>query len=493
MRGNNCDFIRDAMDRWRRCRTKVFDHAVRFSWLRFLATLMSYVLLCSDVVRSGVGYRSYPYRSLEPDTQMFPLAAYPVAQIHRNNTDGPPLSVWMYKFDTTSIVWRALALLFHSTTFPDCIMYRSACPSDTINRSVVFAMTDDLVSRIAAQSSSRQRKTLLAPAAITFRSENVIFDKLHHMLPLQAFVPLIRRTNQALYYSPTTLTRSTIDFCARPHIQPSFCQDLWVNFARPYTGRAPPGSLSVLSQHIQRRTRALQEANPGMVVDLTILTGIDDCHFNLGGFSYNCYRGLDVTTVLRVRRCEDAESLTKNEREQRCETVWTDEYRYESGITTHDVVDWLLIVALLRVTAQVYVAVRLLLLFSVCYVVRRQEDTYASRSIGHVVRATLMTVAKLPCQGIVYGSPFPVWCYVAAHLIDAPMSYEVTGNSFRTLQGSAVSFSVVHIATLCAIQMRNVWLLALGLQLTVWLHIRASGRPVTASLASPSTRWALSR
>ncbi|KAE9327179.1 hypothetical protein PF008_g16467 [Phytophthora fragariae] len=41
-------------------------------------------------------------------------------------------SVWNYKFDTTSIIWRAFARYFMISDFPDCLFYREKCFTETL-------------------------------------------------------------------------------------------------------------------------------------------------------------------------------------------------------------------------------------------------------------------------------------------------------------------------------------------------------------------------
>ncbi|KAE9196097.1 hypothetical protein PF005_g17012 [Phytophthora fragariae] len=41
-------------------------------------------------------------------------------------------SVWNYKFDTTTIIWRAFARYFMISDFPDCLFYREKCFTETL-------------------------------------------------------------------------------------------------------------------------------------------------------------------------------------------------------------------------------------------------------------------------------------------------------------------------------------------------------------------------
>ncbi|DBA03964.1 TPA: hypothetical protein N0F65_010617, partial [Lagenidium giganteum] len=103
-------------------RTRVFDHVIRFSWLRLAGSMLSYVMLCSDVLRSGPGItsarlREYPI--IEPGLLLLKGPwSYPLYQIHRNQTANASVPVWAYKYDTTSIVMRTFAEFYNLSAFP---------------------------------------------------------------------------------------------------------------------------------------------------------------------------------------------------------------------------------------------------------------------------------------------------------------------------------------------------------------------------------------
>ncbi|DAZ93334.1 TPA: hypothetical protein N0F65_010800 [Lagenidium giganteum] len=468
--------IAETTKRWRNARTAVLDRAIEFSWLRVLGSVSTYVLLCSDVVRSGIGIPSIAmFPAITPSTvQINGPWAYSVSQITRSQGDVADVAVWSYKFDSTSISWRAFALHWNLSSFPDCIMYRTACPGMFFNRTHVFAMMDSLASTIASQTSQDDKVRGLhqpSPVSLTLRSAHRYTNVFHHLLLPQVFTPPRHRTNQIVYFPPELLmARPNFDVCGFRSARPSYCLDLWANYRRSCKRKSSSCTIGHVSHDIRRRFQALQKRFPNNFVDLTILTSTEDEHVNLGGVAFQSYRGFDVTTILRVRECNDNTSTA-------CETLLVDDHRYEGGFTTTDVTEWFAIAASLRVLAQCYFALRLLMLMIGCFVARRAETAYQNATVWTVMGAALRTMSKIPCQGIVYGSPVPVMWYVLAHLIDAPMTYRLAYERFTTMLGSGTGFKVTEACTICAIQMRNVWLLGVTLQFFVWLSCRGTWSP----------------
>ncbi|DAZ99760.1 TPA: hypothetical protein N0F65_003547 [Lagenidium giganteum] len=460
--------VAEALSRWQRARSDVFDRCLPFSWFRVISSLVSYVLLCSDVLRSGIGIRSLAdHTPLEPNSvQLVGPWAYSVQRISWNDT-ADTIPIWSYKFDTTSVSWRSLARLYNATAFPDCVHYRSECKTDMLNQATAFAMMDQLATHTAQWHNNQgtNHRPSIVPRAVV-RSTFQWHDRLHHYLMPAFFTRPWKRTNQATYFPPFLLSNlPVLGVCGLARrLRPAFCEDLWPNFRRSCRPvDAPRCQVGHVSVDIQARYQALQREFPDAVVDLTVLSSVEDLHANKGGLSIEYFRRFDVSTILRVRSCPGG-----LQKEALCQTMVVDDFRYEGAVYVTDVVEWFTIVAALRVMAQTYFGLRLVFLFAGTFAARRQEKKYQHEAVSVVWSATIGTVARMPCQGIVYGSPFPIACYVLAHVIDAPMSYRIVCEYFVTRIGAAIAGNFFQACVMTAIQMRNIWLLALVLQCVVW-------------------------
>ncbi|KAJ0394745.1 hypothetical protein P43SY_004047 [Pythium insidiosum] len=148
---------------------------VPFSMLRCLFTLVAVGLVATDTPRAGLALRSF-YESMfvrvEPDRYVhFGPYEYSVVHIDRGRDGGFPGSawsfdtagniversvssapLWVYKFDTTSIVLRAVARELQVTSVPRCVHYETACDAQTLPLPVVFKMLDDLMTAIGSHS-----------------------------------------------------------------------------------------------------------------------------------------------------------------------------------------------------------------------------------------------------------------------------------------------------------------------------------------------------
>ncbi|EGZ19301.1 hypothetical protein PHYSODRAFT_312590 [Phytophthora sojae] len=96
-------------------REKVFERHLPFSWLRFFIGLVSLALVFSDVLRSGVGVSNLQevYPPLQPDEVVsfgtswhYSVFASTKDEALNGSTTA---RVWSYKFDSTSVTWRAMA------------------------------------------------------------------------------------------------------------------------------------------------------------------------------------------------------------------------------------------------------------------------------------------------------------------------------------------------------------------------------------------------
>ncbi|DAZ98547.1 TPA: hypothetical protein N0F65_007046 [Lagenidium giganteum] len=445
------------------------------SKLTLLARLASYVLLCSDVLRSGLGTRDYrSFKSVEPDVfQVQGPWAYPVNQVWFNDTDSI-VDEWTYKLDSTSIVWRAFAKYLQLDAFPPCVMYESECVGRALSSEQVFKMMNQIPSKLQSHYGAAATERPHDPIQLVLRSRGLFFDRLHHLVLPQVFFVPWQRTLQALYYSPERLKQQGFDICSYRGARPMACADFWANYRITcHVGLSDTESCATgrIWNNIYQRYRHFQVQFPSMQVDLTLLASTGDITHDIGGIARTGSRDFDVTTIIRVRDCgQHVDSNRSSSSVSSCETVLVDDYRYEGWVYASIVTDWYAIVSLLRATAQAYLWLRLLFLAFGCYVARASEPAYKDKPRCVVFKAAMSTMARMPSQGVIYGSVFPVLCYVTAHLIDAAMTYDLVSDSFSTVVTEAQNFNFIDIVTIAAIQMRNVWILALGAQLLTRLR-----------------------
>ncbi|GAB9476636.1 hypothetical protein Gpo141_00013697 [Globisporangium polare] len=467
----------NSLRRKRERRTYFFKKHLDFSWLRFFSGLVSLILVCSDVPRSGLAIRYFPamYPALEPDLfQSFGPWFYSVQKLSRDTAQKSTSRVWSYKFDTTSIAQRAFAEFFQLPTFPDCIMYRSRCTSLTLSGTVVFDMLDSLVNAAASRLPARSSSHRLEPVRYALKTENLYLDRLHHYLLPQVFVSRIWRTNQLFYYSAESLhagdKNRTRRMCYDFQLRPSFCHELWINYRRSCLKTDTAcRDVGLLWVDTIRRMRTIQQAFPGMEVDLTFLESQEDLQLIMGGFSPAGVRKADVTTIIRARQCSGEVAGDENHisTPANCSTVYIDEYRYELGMVYSEAVQWYRVVACLRGIGQTYYYVRIAMLFIFCYSIYQDEDSDDAKdsrpkqqsSRWRRLRKTCELIMKTPMQSVIFGSPFPILCYALAHSIDSAISYELLSKKFTT-QAGIFQLEFQDFLTVGFNQMRSVWLLA---------------------------------
>jgi hypothetical protein len=458
--------IEQAVTRRIDAREKIFEKHLPFSWLRFFIGVVSLVLVFSDTFRSGLGVTSLStvYPVLQPDEVVNFGTSWNHSVFHATKSEASNSSttarVWSYKFDSTSISWRAFASHLAVSEFPACFFYHEACPSTTISGEVAFNMIDALVDAVANVKSGHIGDT--EPVSLSMRTQSEYVDRFHQLLLPQWFTNVNWRTNQALHYCSEALGKTNARTLCFPTggdrvSTPRFCQQLWVNYQRSCAPADTAGkSVGLLYVHILDRVRIVQSRFPDLAVDLTILESQDDLQVSRGGFSALGFRWTDVSTIIRARYCNDGS----------CETVYVDDYRYETGLLVSDIVEWYRVVASLRIIGQSYFFLRGIGLVLSCYYVYKIPKLQSDMSTWTRVRKAGHLFMKAPTQCVVYGSPFPVLCYVLAHLFDAPFTYQVLDSHLLSLDG-VINMTPQAFISYAVVQMRNVWIYALALHLVV--------------------------
>ncbi|KAF1324680.1 hypothetical protein FI667_g9606, partial [Globisporangium splendens] len=161
-----------------------------------------------------------------------------------------------------------------------------------------------------------------------------------------------------------------------------------------------------------------------------------------------------------------------------CTTKYIGEYRYEVGFLIPQAVQWYRSVAILRGTGQAYYYLHILMLLVFCYKVTPATHPQRSPKHLHVVATrcykSCILFLKAPVQSVIFGSPFPIFCYACAHVIDASASCEILGNIFNSA-GGVFQLKFRDLLTVGFNQMRSVWLLAFVLHTSILFETSRRG------------------
>lgn len=436
-------------------RTGDLERDVPLSWTQVLVALVSYTLLLSDVLRTGVVQLNHQFPRLEPN-QVMSLGpfAYSIAHIQVNETVDSH-SNWPYKFDTTSIAMRAFTEYLQVPSWPSCLLYKSPCAQQTIATTTIFRMLDSLVEVMAKLKSVR------TPNNLTLRTTNKFIDRIHHFILPSFFHREIRRTNQAIYYDSKLLSTPEFALCSS-RVRPYACGDFWTNFTTicHETNRLCKG-VGRLFEHVAARYRLIQQQYPEMTLDMVVFESQEDPNF--ASLTLQAPKSNDIAVVTRVRNCSPHSAPTQP---LRCSTIAVDDVRFESDALASNVNDWFAVVATLRALGQAYAWLRLSLLFVGCFAARSAEPRFAKAGFAVRVAAGLRTAFVIPSQVIVYGSLFPIVCYVVAHIVDSANQYELVSQEFNSLFG-VLKLDLGRFLYLSAVMMRTVWVMALALHIVV--------------------------
>lgn len=459
-------------------RTGFLERDMPFMWSRCFVSIFSYALLLSDVLRTGMGIHANHYPRVEPNHVMFVgPSAYPVAHIVQNETLDGTHDAWSYKYDTTSIAMRAYAEFFKLQTWPSCLFYRSKCEQTRLQLSTIFEMLDSLVETASAAKSTSKA----GPNHLTLRTTNAWIDRIHHFVLPFFFAEHMTRTSQALYYDAKLLRAPGFKFCAQNLVRPYACTDLWTHFT-PICDTAKNSlcaGVGRVFEHAMQRIQLLQDTHSDMSVDVLVLESRDD--HSKPAVSFQGRQFFDVVVIARVRSC----SFTREAHApERCSTIAVDDYRYEGASLTSNVISWYLVIASIRAVGQIYAWVRLLMLYLGCFYARSAEPRYAGASV--LVRSCVAarTMFLIPSQVVIYGSIFPISCYVLAHMLDSAIVYELVAQAFTTPLG-VFKLNLREFVQQSAVSMRSVWVLALALHFLLFVKTRRNWSSVNGIPGNP--------
>lgn len=157
--------------------------------------------------------------------------------------------------------------------------------------------------------------------------------------------------------------------------------------------------------------------------------------------------------------------------ESNCETVLVDEFRHERTTLVTDLDQLYLTVAVLRCFGQGFMYLRILALWIGCYKARSSEFNMAPIKYPQKIMRAWVTLFKIPGQVIVYSCWPPIFAYALAHLIDGA-AIHMSAETFGTAVNGKYSFSLFVNLEAAAIQMRNIWWIAVLAKLLTWIQTR---------------------
>ncbi|DBA04561.1 TPA: hypothetical protein N0F65_011109 [Lagenidium giganteum] len=458
------------------------DAHVPWSWGRCLSSLFALVLLATDIPRTGFGTIKYTnlYPSVAPDTVInYGPYEHSVVRLARNSShdgaevvtascDGVSLDaapLWSYKFDTLSIPSRAMAAHLNVSSYPRCVFYDGECDGD-LDPSLVLTMLDSLI-------SSLQCRYFAGPgphAPFEFITKSNWIDRLHHYVEKRfGLVNQEVHMHHVHYFGVNETQR--LDICYRDAITrrasasvpmiPRFCAlgAPWI-MAHPLDLNAVDRRYQ-LWEHVAIRMALLREAYPGLEFDITVIM----THYtytnkqaiatsSLLAEAFLRAEDQEITTWIRGRHCDSGE----------CTTVVFDDYRYERIYSEQNPNEILLLTAVLRGGSQLYMWIRLVLLWCACYKARAVERRL--RSLRARVVAAWKTFFRIPSHVIVYGSWVPVLGYAVAHYVDCGQFHLLFYCLWSTSNG-VDNFDFFPYLKVASIQMRNAWMFSLFIKLMV--------------------------
>ncbi|ETL45157.1 hypothetical protein F442_04936 [Phytophthora nicotianae P10297] len=464
-------------------------NCLAFSKLRCVISVISLLLLATDIPRSGLGVRRLDeyYPPLKPDTAVrFGPFDYPVRHIWRirdinNDADSfrglegsdsvDSANVWSYKYDTTSVGLRGAVELLNVTEYPDYLLYRGELGKKNNHRAVLglnttFLMLDAFIGAAQAQILPDNRAINPSWGAIRFTTKHIWVDRAHQYL-----TQFIRQCKfwslHSLHVPIIPHQTNTLRICSTampyPQPQPRFCtySGIW-ECENPLNVSLPRIRIS---EQMDIRFQDLQRRYPDLKLDVAILS-THRPSMTSGTLSltfFNCEEH-EIIMLTRGRRCSGNETKVAPNFDE-CATVFVDDYRYERNILQTNVADWYFFIAAMRAAAQNYFWARLILLYCTAFLASKELGDDTIYWYKRVISAVLI-VFKIPFQVIVYSSLLPVVCYVAALLLDGNFMDIYLDSYWSTLEGAS-NFEFMSFLNSAVTQMRTVWLMALLVDLMV--------------------------
>ncbi|KAL4156750.1 hypothetical protein PRNP1_005776 [Phytophthora ramorum] len=457
--------------------------------------------LAAHIPRTGLGVRNlleyYPVPFMPSTAVRFGPVDYPITHIWRvdNSTDDvnasetfvglkgvQPMSAvraWPYQHDTISVGLRGAVELLNVTEFPDFLLYkgRQATNSDTlIGLSTIFTMLDAFMT--AARAELLQEDNTYS--TLRFATKHNWIDRLHHYVVRFASKNPAWRVH-SLHVVSIPRKAQSLAICSnagntkRSSLRPRFCNHpgIW-KCPHPLDPSLPAVRLW---DHMDLRLQALKQRYPDLELDVVLLSSqrFSTTSGVMRSTYYN-YEALEVALLTRGRRCVELETNSSSEpKVVTCTTVFVDDHRYERDTVQTNVIDWYGIISVLRGGAQAYVWIRLALLIYGASVAARQEAAGSPQPQPRSVCLSVVAIVfRIPFEVIVYSSLLPVTGYVVALLLDGSFA-DIFLDSYWTAVGGTINIGLVTFLRTTAVQMRNVWLLALVVTVVVFAVKKTRG------------------
>ncbi|ETI51856.1 hypothetical protein F443_04870 [Phytophthora nicotianae P1569] len=466
---------------------------IALSKLRLIFTMVSLALLITDIPRTGLGIYDlqeyYPMMLMPGTAVRFGPFDYSVVHIWRLNNDtesdntssafaglrdSQPISTaraWPYQFDTLSVGLRGAVDLLNVTQFPRYLRYKPQENEPTTNGeslvdlSTAFNMLDAL---IAAAHAKLRPASNCKLKALRFATKHNWVDRIHH------YVVSFASTNPAwrlhsLHVPYTSRDTQSLGICSnsavakRSPLRPRFCNHPGIlKYTHPLNSSLPTVPVW---EHIDLRYELLKRQYPTLELEVILLSSqrLSSTSGVLSSTFYN-YEALEITALTRGKRCINDSKSSLNT--TLCTTVFIDDYRYERDTVRTNLVEWYGVISMLRGGAQGYVWIRLVLLMYGAYTAAGQLAGVQAGTSSRF-KSTMSIVCKIPFEVIVYSSLLPVSGYVIAQFLDSSFM-DIFLDSYWAAVGGTIKINLLTFLRSTAVQMRNVWILALLVTLTVF-------------------------
>ncbi|KUF98832.1 Transcriptional activator Myb [Phytophthora nicotianae] len=304
--------------------------------------------------------------------------------------------------------------------------------------------------------------------ALRFATKHNWVDRIHH------YVVSFASTNPAwrlhsLHVPYTSRDTQSLGICSnsavakRSPLRPRFCNHPGIlKYTHPLNSSLPTVPVW---EHIDLRYELLKRQYPTLELEVILLSSqrLSSTSGVLSSTFYN-YEALEITALTRGKRCINDSKSSLNT--TLCTTVFIDDYRYERDTVRTNLVEWYGVISMLRGGAQGYVWIRLVLLMYGAYTAAGQLAGVQAGTSSRF-KSTMSIVCKIPFEVIVYSSLLPVSGYVIAQFLDSSFM-DIFLDSYWAAVGGTIKINLLTFLRSTAVQMRNVWILALLVTLTVF-------------------------
>ncbi|GLD96905.1 hypothetical protein PINS_up005588 [Pythium insidiosum] len=415
-----------------------------WSWPRCLLAIFSYALLLTDTLRTGVAIFGLPqYSVLESSTVVyFGPFDYPVIHLNTTNaTADTREGYWGYKYDSTSITMRAVAQLLRVREWPPCVLYQDP-PCDEVKgmtRLELFQMLDGIISSVRAHQPLGAT-TKHERGHLGIRLDYQWIDRLNERVLPWAFRRAVQRTVRIASFR----LQDGLHVCGREMQHGIWCSQVWRGGCDQTPGDAKCRGAHHGWSPLSKQLGFLREVYPNATIEAVTFEGYDD--FSHGALLLQGQQRRDIVLLSRIRDCTP---------DGTCKTVAVDDYRFEDGIMGTNAPDFAYIIAFLRGTGQLYTWARFLLLLKGVFNVTSgiESSVFSAKRWIAAIRIFFL----VPSQVVVYGSAFPIVCYVGAHVLDAPLVQKIVRAHFGSVNG-VYQLKVGQVVDIGSVSLRGVWL-----------------------------------